>query len=155
VEVAFPSNITDRWWFFQSGTTGTETFTLGEFWIGNRKALTAGDSAIETGFAREYVHNVSEDNFGGRTATLELSPVRRTFSLQVQNLDPSGTDFATLDEVMRDGRTKPFWYWTPDSTDTGPYLVKLISAATRAQSSSVPIKSSRYAVALEMIEQIT
>ena len=143
-----------RWWGIKVLLSAAEIFSLGEFWVGNRRALTSNDARVDTGWERAYEHDLSEDTFGGRTATLELSPPRRKFSLKVRDLDPAGNDFATLDEVIRDGRSKPFWYWTPDSTDTGPYLVRLTGSATRVQASTVPTKSVRYEMTLEMLEEL-
>ena len=142
-----------RWWGIKVLLSATEVFSLGEFWLGHRRALATNDARIDTGWERSYEHDLSEDTFGGRTVTLELSPPRRKFSLKVRDLNPSGTDFDILDEVIRDGRSAPFWYWTPDTTDTGPYLVRLTGAATRVQASTVPTKSVRYEMTIEMLEE--
>lgn len=143
-----------RWWGLTVTGSGTEVFSLAEYWMGERKALNINDARVGTGFERSYEHNIAEAKFAGRTAVLELAPTRRKFSLLTRDLDPSAADFATLDRVIRDGRASPFWYWTPDSTDTGPYLVKLIRSATREQRSSVPMKTIRYQVELEMLEEL-
>lgn len=155
VDFAVDDTTTDRYWAFQVNDAISVDISLGEIWFGDRIELTAGDGRVDSGFDRSYEHDVAEESFGGRTASLELSPARRKFSLRVRDLDPTGTDFATLEEVIRDGRTNPFWYWTPDDTDTGPYLVKLTRSATRKQSSKVPLTYSRYEVGLEMLEQVT
>ncbi len=155
VDRSFADVIGDRYWGLQISTSLAETFSLTEFWLGNRMELSQGDARIDQGFEREYEHDLAEDNFGGRTTSLELSPARRKFSLRIRDLDPSGADFAALENVIRDGRSKPFWYWTPDSTDTGPYLVKLTRAARRKQSSKVPTTFSRYEMDIDMLEQVT
>ncbi len=155
IDLSFSIVTTDVDWLFQLPGSAAETFTLGEFWLGERKTLTFGDGRVDPVFERSYVHAVSDEEFGGRTASLETAPVRRRFTLTIRDLDPSGTDYATLEDVANAGPAKPFWYWTPDSTDTGPYLVKLVGAARRVQGSSVPLNSIRYEVQLEMLEQVT
>jgi len=156
IDASFSDRNGDQFWGLQViNSVASDVFSFGEFWVGNRRSLNTNDARVDQGFEREYEHDLSEEDFGGRTVSLELSPARRSFSLQVRDLDPSGADFATLDEVIRDGRSKPFWYWTPDSTDTGPYLVKLTRAARRKQSSKVPTVRSRYEVSIEMLEQVT
>ncbi len=157
IDIVFATPVTDHVDFLLRvvDSVATDVFQLGELWLGARKVLTLNDARVQTGFERSYAHNAIEDEFGGRTVSLELSPPRRNFSLKVVGLDPAGADFATLDEVIRDGRSSPFWYWTPDSTDTGPYLVKLTNSAKRMQTSPVPQKFMRYEVELEMLEQLT
>lgn len=155
LDYSFGPVTADRYWGLQVTTSAAEVFTLGEYWIGNRKALTSGDAMIDPSWTREYADNLRSDSFAGRDVTLELSPPRRAFSLHIRNLDPAGTDFATLEEVILAGRSSPIWYWTPDSTDTGPYLVRLSRAARREQMSDVPSVSVRYEVRLELVEQLT
>lgn len=155
LDFAFAAVTGARYWGLQVQTSLSETFSLGEFWLGERKALTTGDGRVDPGFDSEYEHDLNQEDFGGRTATLELSPARRVFTLSVRGLDPANADFATLDEVMRLGRSKPFWYWTPDSTDPGPYLVRLTRAAKRTQGSKVPAALMQYEVDLEMMEELT
>lgn len=155
LDFSFSSVSSHQFWnLLDQFSVNLDILSFSEFWIGNRKALNVNDARVATGFERSYEHDVTEAEFAGRTAVLELAPARRKFSLLIRDLDPSATDFATLDEVIRDGRANPFWYWTPDTTDTGPYLVKLTRSATREQRSSVPMKSVRYEVELEMLEQL-
>ena len=145
-----------QYWGLQVPTSAAEVFQLGEFWLGTRKTLTyPGGARVEPGFDAEYEHDVAEASYGGRTASLELSPPRKRFTLLGQRVDPSHADFATLDEVIRLGRSRPFWYWPPDSLDPGPYLVRLSRAARRRNDSRVPQSAIRYRVELEMLEEIT
>ncbi len=154
IDRSFGSVPADRYWGLQITTSGAEVFSLSEFWLGNRKALTTNDARVDPGSERDYEHDVTEEDFGGHTVSLELSPPRRRFSLKIRGLDPAQADFAKLDEVIRDGRTNPFWYWTPDSTDTGPYLVKLTRSAVRRQTFTKPMTKLFYEVDLEMLEQL-
>jgi len=144
---------TERYWLFQALTTTTQTFTLGEFWIGERVAISSG--YVQPGFRSEWEHHIAEDVIGGRDIALELTPPRRRFSLEIRYVVPATSDALILEEILRLGRSTPFWYWTPDDTDTGPYLVKLEASATRAQESAAPQAQIAYTVSLTMIEQTT
>ena len=144
-----------RYWGLQVATSAAEVFSLGEFWLGERKSLTSGDGRVDPGFESSYDHDLEQDDFGGRTATLEISPPRKRFSLKIRLLDPSNPDYATLDEIMRLGRSRPFWYWPPDSADPGPYLVRLTRSAARKNDSKVPQSVIKYQVDLEMLEELT
>lgn len=155
IDRSFAGVSADRYWGLQITTSGAEVFRMAEFWIGQYKSLTLGDGRVDPGFESAYVNEVRTEDFGGRTATLELSPPRRQFSLSVRSLDPAGADYATLEEVVRLGRAAPFWYWPPDSLDAGPYLVRLSSAARRRNDSKIPTHSIRYEVEIDMVEEIT
>lgn len=143
-----------RYFGLQVTTSGSEVFTLGELWIGQRSVLSA-DAWVQPGWGDRYEQEVTEDRFGGRTATVQLSPARRRFALEVRNLDPAGSDFSILDSVIRNGRAAPFWYWPPDSEVGGPFLVQLVAGGSRFQESRAPLVQPRYAVTLEMVEQLT
>lgn len=155
IDMAFSLVTTDIDWIVRVlDSVNLDVFSLSEIWLGERKALTTNDARVDPGAERDYEHDVTEEDFGGHTASLELSPPRRRFSLKIRGLDPAQADFAKLDEVIRDGRTSPFWYWTPDTTDTGPYLVKLTRSAVRRQTFSKPMTKLFYEVDLEMLEQL-
>lgn len=156
IDFSFADITSDQVWLFNAGGVSiSDVFTLGEFWLGEYKELTYGDGRVDPGFEREYQHDVVEAEFGGRTTSLELSPPRRKFSLQVRGLDPDEADFATLEEVVASGPAKPFWYWPPDDTEPGPFLVKLTRSAKRVQGGRSPSVHMRYEVELEMLEQVT
>jgi hypothetical protein len=152
-DASFTEVTTERYWLFQRTQDTAETFTLGEFWIGEHVEVANAD--VQPSFSSEWVHHLNEDVIGGRDVAVELAPPRRRFTLSLRYVDPADADFTILEEVIRLGRSTPFWYWTPDSTDTGPYLVKLSAAATRRQESSAPQSGIFYQVDLTMIEQTT
>lgn len=144
-----------RYWALQYNlSTNGFVISVGELWLGTRTALSA-NAYVSPSWALEYDQELAEDEFGGRTAVVQLSPARRKFRLEVVNLDPAGADFALLEQVITTGRVRPFYYWPPDSATPGPYLVKLSSNATRRQEFRAPQAGIRYAVALEMLEQLT
>jgi len=144
-----------RYWGFQYNlSTNGFVISMGEFWLGTRTTLGA-DAYVQPGFANEYEQEIAEDRFGGRTATVALSPARRRFRLEVLNLDPSGADYALLEQALTTGRERPFWYWPPDTLTPGPYLVQLSEAGSRRNENRAPQAGIRYGVTLEMVEQLT
>jgi hypothetical protein len=142
-----------EWRLFNGDGSATKTYTFGEFWLGDRVAISSG--YVQPGFTNEWEHHIAEDVIGGRDIALELTPPRRRFSLEIRYVVPATSDALILEEILRLGRSTPFWYWTPDDTDTGPYLVKLEDSATRAQESAAPQAQIAYTVSLTMIEQTT
>ncbi len=142
-----------RWWGLTVTGSVAEVFSLGEYWMGERVAIDNAD--VQPEFGKAYEQLIAGDVIGGRDVTLELAPPRRTFSLSLRYVSPADADFTILEEVIRLGRSQPFWYWTPDDTDTGPYLVKLSRSAVRKQESAAPQAGIFYAIDLEMIEQQT
>lgn len=157
MDFAFAAGSTERYWGFEVTTSSAENFLVGEFALGVFSQLTA-DAWVQPSFAREYVHGLTDDTFGGRLATVELAPARHRFSLEVLNVTAGSADDLLLDQVIRDGRTAPFWYWPPDDAAAidGPYLVQLTSSPQRRQESRAPQSTGpRYSVRLEMVEQLT
>lgn len=142
-----------KWGFDIVPASEFQTFGMGEFWVGQKVTITNAD--VQPGFTLEWVHQINETVMGGRDVAVEIAPPRRRFTLSLRYVDPADSDFTILEEVIRLGRSAPFWYWTPDSTDTGPYLVKLTAAAGRVQESSAPQAGIFYLVDLTMIEQTT
>ena len=158
IDFPFADKSGERYWGLQVTTSASETFNIGEFALGDRVALSAGanPSDVQPDFDRAYLHDVATDVIGGRDIALELTPPRRSFSLEIRYVIPGSDDADILEEIIRLGVSTPFWYWTPDSTDTGPYLVKLSGSATRSQESQQPPQALiAYSVKLEMIEQTT
>lgn len=144
-----------RYWALQYNlSTNGFVISVGELWLGTRTALSSS-AYISPSWVSEYDQELAQENYGGRTATVQLSPARKKFRLEVVNLDPAGADFAVLDQVIKTGRARPFYYWPPDDTDPGPYLVQLSSSGTRRQEFRAPQAAIRYAVTLEMVEQLT
>lgn len=149
------SLLTDHveWLLRVNDSVNNDVFTLGEFWIGERVPIATAD--VQPFFDREWIHRVAKRVIGGRDLSLELTPPRRRFGLSLRYVDPGSADFTILEEVMRLGVSKPFWYWPPDSTDPGPYLVKLERSATRRQERVAPQVTISYSIDLVMIEQTT
>jgi hypothetical protein len=133
------------------------TWIFGEIWFGERVALSTGAnaSAVQPGFRLEWEHAVRSDVIAGRDATVELAPPRRRFTLEARYVVPGTDDARILEDVLRLGRTAPFWYWPPDDADPGPYLVKLEDAGARRQESIAPQAQIAYEVRLEMVQQLS
>lgn len=142
----------ERYIAFQIATSGTETFTCSEAWIGVYEQLGA-DPFVDPTFSNSWVSQIVENPYPGGTSSLELAPPRRRFTLNCSNVTGGSSDYTILDSVARYGRAKPFWYWPPDTIDPGPFLVKLDVDAERAQEFQAPQVSSRYRYAFRMTEQ--
>jgi len=143
---------TELFWLLRApGSIAADVFSLGELWLGERVALSAAD--VQPLFKQDYTRNVATDVIGGRDVALELTPPRKQFTLGIRYVEPGSADWDILEEVLRLGRTTPFWYWPPDSTDPGPYLVKLDAEGSRAQENVVPRSGIHYSVRLSMTEQ--
>jgi hypothetical protein len=154
IDMAISERNGDRSWGLQVvDSVATDSFLLGEFWVGERVEI--ANAYVQPAFSREYAYQVAEDVIGGRDVTLQIAPPRRRFSLSIRYVVPGTDDDAILEEVIANGRTAPFWYWTPDAADTGPYLVKLSGEPSRIQETRAPQAGIAYAVSLEMIEQTT
>lgn len=145
-----------RYMALDISTSAAEVFTLGEFWLGFRFDLTA-DAWVQPPWRAEYQHELTEERFGARLATVETAPPRRRFSLEVLNLEPSGVDFLQLEGVVRGGRTAPLWFWPPDDSlfTAGPFLVQLASSSLRRQESRAPLAGVRYGASFDLVEQLT
>lgn len=137
-----------------NGSTNGSVISASEYWLGTYKQLSS-NAYVQTKWRFDYDQDVVADAFGGRDSTLALAPARKRFSLEVINVDAAGADFAILDAVMSLGRAQSFVYWPPDSDTGGPYIVKLAAAATRSQEFPAPQASMRYAIGLEMVEQLS
>lgn len=157
IDFSFVAGSTDRYWGFEVTTSAAETFLVGEFALGIFSQLSA-NAWVQPSWTREYVHELTEDRFGGRTATVELAPYRHRFSLEVRNLTAGSADDQVLDLIAREGRTAPFYYWPPDDQAdvAGPYLVQLSSSPVRRQESRAPLSTGPlYSITLEMVEQLS
>lgn len=144
-----------RYWALQwNGSSNGSLIRASEYWLGTYQQLSA-DAYVGTKWRFDYDQDIARDSFGGRDATLAVSPPRKRFSLDVVNLDPTSTDFAILDAVATLGRDRSFVYWPPDSDIGGPFIVKLSAAASRAQEFPAPLARITYAVSLEMVEQLS
>lgn len=152
IDLTFSLVTNESNWLFHVNST-TEVFTLGEFWLGERVPIATAD--VQPFFEREWVHRVANQVIGGRDLSLELTPPRRRFGLSLRYVDPGSADFTILEEVLRLGVSTPFWYWPPDTTDPGPYLVKLERSARRKQERVAPQVTISYSIDLVMIEQST
>lgn len=145
---------TRRYWrFLLDGTYSSQDFYFGELWWGEYVQLSAS-AAVNPRFDSGLQYSVFEETIGGGEFSVEFAPPRRRFSLSVANLDPSGADYSILDDVLQTGGSEPFWYWPPDDTDPGPYLVRLTDRQRRRQDFAAPSVSVAYTVSLEMIETL-
>ncbi len=151
-EVGAINGLTERYWSFYTNSASA-AIEISEVWLGTRNELSAA-VAVGVDWSDEYRHEVAQRVFGGGLSTLEASPPRRVFTLTVRNVDATGPDWPILDEVIRDGRSHPFWYWPPDTDAGGPYLVTLEASAARRQEFPSPRTAIAYEVSLEMVESL-
>ncbi len=127
---------------------------VSEIWYGTYRQLSA-QAWVDPGYRRSPLSQVVETQYPGGTAALELAAPRRSFTLEVRNVDLNSADGLLLEEVSQVGRSLPFWYWPPDSDDPGPYLVKLAPGrdAEWQQGFPAPLQTNLYDVRLDMEEQ--
>jgi len=145
------SSGTQRYWAFQVSTASLdEVFSCGGFWVGVYQQLTTA-AAVQPQFSNGWVDQVLETEFPSGIASIELASPRRTFSLEVRDVDPASSDYALLDQVMQ-ARGRSFWYWPPDTTDAGPYLVRLSKRSERRQEFAAPSIGLRYRMSFEFVE---
>lgn len=153
IDCDFTERTADQVWGINiTSSVAATTYYIGEFWIGKRVDLSS-DAHVQPGFELEYLHTIREDVIGGREVALELVPPRRKFSLDVRWILPTSADYTILEEIVRLGRARPFWYWPPDDDTPGPYLVSLDAAPKRVQESIAPQGQIAYRIGLEMVEQ--
>jgi len=130
--------------------SGTGQWEVPEFWFGTYQQLVTAHVAHS--FPNEYRYQQTQIEYPGGFAVNQLSVPRRKFALEVRTVAPADADYTLLDLVMTEGRGRPFWYWPPDDTDPGPFLVRL-TKATRVQDFSVPASALKYKIKLEMEEE--
>lgn len=141
----------ERYWQVNWPSTSA-AWEIPEIWYGARTQLTS-PAVVDPTFEASYVSQTISVDYPGGRADIELAPPRRLFSLEVQDVDPSGADYAILVAIAQTGQAFPFWYWPPDSLDPGPYLVKLVDDVQIEQDFSAPLVAIRYTVSLALIEQ--
>ena len=143
--------LTSRYWYFiLSDNTSGLTFTHGGYWLGNYEQLSSS-AAVQPQFDNGYVSQLIETEFPSGIASVELAAPRRKFSLDVRDIDPASSDYSVLADVMLT-RGRSFWYWPPDTTDAGPYLVRLSRDASRRQEFAAPSIGLRYRMSFEFVE---
>ena len=145
------SAYTDRYWgWLLAQNTSGLTFTHGGYWLGNYEQLSSS-AAVQPQFDNGYVSQLIETEFPSGIASVELAAPRRKFSLDVRDIDPASSDYSVLADVMLT-RGRSFWYWPPDTTDAGPYLVRLSRDASRRQEFAAPSIGLRYRMSFEFVE---
>tara|TARA_R110000751_G_scaffold5290_1_gene24341 strand:+ start:4171 stop:4896 length:726 start_codon:yes stop_codon:yes gene_type:complete len=152
VDLELSADVNLRYWMFRCDTSVNGDFIATDFWPGHYEQL-GDDLQIGTKLEYEVRDDVVERTIAGSEYTVELSPPRKAFTLEVGWLNPGTDDFDIIDRVVS-SRSNSFWYWPPDDAIGGPYLVKLTSSARREQDHPVPRVSNTYRVRLEMVEQI-
>jgi hypothetical protein len=141
----------EQYWIWQiSDSVASDVYSVGGSWLGTYEQLSTA-SAVQPEFSNGWIDQVLETEFPSGIASIELASPRRTFSLQVRDVDPASTDYALLDQVMQ-ARGRSFWYWPPDTTDAGPYLVRLSKRSERRQEFSAPSIGLRYRMSFEFVE---
>ncbi len=141
----------ERYWRVSLPSSSAGTWELSDLWIGTRTALSSA-AAVDTGFRFGTLSQTVQTEYPGGSAAVELAAPRRTFSLMVRDVDPSSADFTLLDAVAESGRSTPFWYWPPDSSNPGPYLVQLTQDPDVQQDFVAPSVAIRYTIRFEMEE---
>lgn len=147
-ELGSPSR-TDR--IYQINFDGTGTWELSEVWYGIKQALSA-TAYVDPRFEFNTVSQTIETAYPGGNAIVDLAPPRREFTLEIRNVDPSSADWTLLDAIATQGRSESFWYWPPDDTDPGPFLVQLERDPDVQQDHPAPSVSLSYRVRLRMVE---
>jgi len=140
----------ERYWGFQLSTSSARTYTCAGYWLGVYEQLSTA-AAVQPGWQNGFVSQVIETEYPSGIAAVELAAPRRQFSLEVRDIDPSGSDYTILDSVLQ-ARGRSFWYWPPDDTDEGPFLVRLASEPTRRQEFKAPQQGLRYKFAFDFVE---
>jgi hypothetical protein len=153
IDEQLTSSSTARYWrFYTVGISGDE-FQIHGVWIGVYEQMSSS-AMIGSGFSNFWETQTNRTEYPSGTAVVELSPPRRKFSLKVSGVDPASADYTLLDKVLLNGRARSFWYWPPDDTDAGPFLVRLDGDGSRDQESSAPSVNIRYRFDISMTEQL-
>ncbi len=121
---------------FQVNLDGTGQWELSEIWLGVKTTLSA-EAFTQPKYESEPFGLVSEVVYPAGLARTLLAPSRRRFSLGVRNVATGTADHTILESVLDVGLGEPFWYWPPDDSEPGPYLVQL-TRGQRFQESKTP-----------------
>jgi len=152
IDMPFQTPGSERYFAFQIVGSSAEIFTAHEAWLGVYEQLSS-TAAIDPSFESGWQSQLVESLYPGGVATLEVAAPRRTFTLNVRNITSASADYTILESLIQNGRARPFWYWPPDDTDAGPYLVKLDADVSKAQEFAAPSVSIRYRYEMRMTEQ--
>lgn len=151
IDVAIGVPGDERYWMLgESASTAGDQYTLRGWWLGNYEQLTSS-AAVDPTFELGWREQISSTQYPGGTAVAQISPPRRTFTLRVRDVDPSGADYDLLDRVMQKW-DRPFWYWPPDNTDPGPFYVRHAARPRRLQDFRAPTAALRYRFEFSFIE---
>jgi len=143
---------TDRYWWLLSGDSASgDTFSISQFWIGQKLTFTAA-TVVSPDWRIDQVYDYTEEVVGGINRRVELSPIRRRFTLDLGWILPNTPDMLYLDLISAQG-LRPFWYWPPDD-QFSPALVMLEEQPEIVQDHPSPASSITYACSLSMIEQV-
>ena len=141
----------ERYWIIQQNSISIGNAAVARgFWLGTYSQL-SGSAHVDPAFELGWEAQLVDTDYPGGVAVAQISPPRRTFSLEVRDVDPASSDYALLDQVMQ-ARGRSFWYWPPDTTDAGPYLVRLSKRSERRQEFSAPSIGLRYRMSFEFVE---
>jgi len=142
---------TEQFWAMQVSTSvNLDVFTLRGLWLGVYNQLSSA-AAVDPKFELGWESQQTETDYPGGTAVAQISAPRRTFTLEIADVDPAGADYTLLDAVMQ-ARTKPFWYWPPDDTDPGPFYVRHSRDPSRVQDFGAPSLATRYTFKFGFLE---